>query len=132
MDFKAFSQRFSDKIGGEYNDYDENQSIFIIPLGNGRFQSVIARAVELDKYNRKAVQITSRVCETTAPINYPEILEASSAFAFTNFVVEDGYLQVDTSLFIDYVDEALLEEAIKEVAHRADEWELKITGEDNF
>ncbi|MEQ9306413.1 MAG: hypothetical protein RJQ14_21050, partial [Marinoscillum sp.] len=123
MDFKAFSQRFSDKIGGEYNDYDENQSIFIIPLGNGRFQSVIARAVELDKYNRKAVQITSRVCETTAPINYPEILEASSGFAFTNFVVEDGYLQVDTSLFIDYVDEALLEEAIQEVAHRADEWE---------
>lgn len=132
MDFKAFSQRFSDKIGGEYNDYDENQSIFIIPLGNGRFQSVIARAVELDKYNRKAVQITSRVCETTAPINYPEILEASSGFAFTNFVVEDGYLQVDTSLFIDYVDEALLEEAIQEVAHRADEWELKITGQDNF
>lgn len=132
MDFKAFSQRFSDKIGGEYNDYDENHSIFIIPTRDGRFQTVIAKLADLEQYERRAVQITSKVCPVGISIDYPEILEASAGFAHTNFIVEDGFLKVDTSIFLDYADETLIEEAISEVALRADEWEHKITGSDIY
>lgn len=130
MDFRAFSQRLADKIGGEYQEYDENHSIFIVPLEENRFQTVIARIVNHDKYNRKAVQVTSKVCGTDQPIDYPQILEASKDFVHTNFIVEDDYLKVDTSIFLDYADENLIEEMVKEVAYTADEWELKITGKD--
>jgi len=130
MDFRAFSKRLADKIGGDYQEYDANHSIFIVPLKDNRFQTVIARMIDHEKYNRKAVQVTSKVCSTDQQIDYPTILEASKDFVHTNFIVEDDYLKVDTTIFVDYADDALIEEAINEVAHTADEWELKITGKD--
>lgn len=130
MDFKAFSRKFADRTGGRYEEYDENQSIFIVPLPDDRFQTVIARLVNFDRYKRQAVQVTSKVCAIDHPINYPEVLEASKDFAHTNFIVEDGYLKVDTSIFLDYASEELIEEMIREVAYTADEWEFKITGKD--
>ncbi len=130
MDFKAFSKKFSEKTGGEYHEYDDNHSIFVVPLKDERFQTVIARIIDHDMYNRKAVQVTSKVCEITHAIDYPAILEASKDFVHTNFIVEDGYLKVDTSIFLDYADEGLIDEMIREVAETADEWEFKITGQD--
>ncbi|MFT4833361.1 MAG: hypothetical protein ACI83W_000578 [Marinoscillum sp.] len=130
MDFKAFSKKFSEKTGGEYHEYDDNLSIFVVPLKDERFQTVIARVIDHDMYNRKAVQVTSKVCEITHHIDYPSILEASKDFVHTNFIVEDGYLKVDTSIFLDYADEGLIDEMIREVAETADEWENRITGKD--
>lgn len=132
MDFKDFSKRFADKIGGEYQEYDDNHSIFVIPLKDDRFQTVIARLVDHEKYNRKTVQVTSKVCGVDHPIDYPAVLEASKDFVHTNFIVEDGFLKVDTSIFLDHTDENLIEEMITEVAYTADEWEFKITGQDVF
>lgn len=133
MDFKAFSRKFAAKTGGQYNEYDENRSIFIVALPDERFQTVTAQIIEHEKYNRTTVQVTSKVCRTDFPsIDYPAILEASKDFVHTNFIVEDGYLKVDTTVFLDYADEALIEEMITEVATTADEWEFKITGQDNF
>lgn len=130
MDFKAFSKKFADRIGGEYNEYDENRSIFIVPLAESRFQTVTAQVLHLDQYDRKAVKVSSKVCAVSPVINFPEVLEASKDFIFTNFIVEDGFLKVDTTIFLDNSSEQLLEEIIKEVAYKADEWELKITGKD--
>lgn len=132
MDFKAFSKKFADKIGGDYQEYDANHSIFVIPLSDGRFQTVIAKVIDHDKYNRKAVQVTSKVCKIDEPIDYPKVLEASKDFVHTNFIVEDDFLKVDTSIFLDHSDEKLIEEMITEVAYTADEWELKITGKDIY
>ena len=120
------------KSAGTYNEYDDNHSIFIIPLPDERFQTVIAKIINHEKYNRKAVQVTSKVCKTDENINYEEILEASKDFVHTNFIVEDGFVKVDTSIFLDFADEPLIEEMIKEVAYTADEWEFKITGKDIF
>ena len=132
MDFVAFSKQFAKKIGGEYDEYNENYSIFIIPLKDKRFQTVMARIIHHEKYNKDVVQITSKVCPTTEKINYPEVLEASKDFLYTNFIVEDGFLKVDTSLLLDQSSEDLIEEIIKEVAYTADEWEFKITGKDIY
>ena len=132
MDFKAFSQNFSDKIGGKYNDYDDHHSIFIIPIKNDRFQTVIARVVKLEKYNYDVVHITSKVCETSEKIDYPTVLEASADFALSNFIVEDGFLKVDASILLHSANEELIGDTIAELATLADEWELKITGKDIY
>ncbi|REE05711.1 type III secretion system chaperone family protein [Marinoscillum furvescens] len=132
MNLKEFSEKFANKIGGDYNEYDDNHSIFIVPLPDERFQTVIAKLVNHEKYNRKAVQVTSKVCRVTENIDYATLLEASKDFVHTNFIVEDDFLKVDTSIFLEHTDDKLIEEAIKEVAYTADEWEFKITGQDNF
>lgn len=132
MDFKAFSKEFAEKIGGEYNEYDENHSIFVIPLKDDRFQTVIAKIIHHEKYGRDTVQVTSKVCSIEEQIDYPSVLEASKDFVHTNFIVEDGFLKVDTSIFVDQTNEELIEEMIKEVAFTADEWENKITGKDIY
>lgn len=132
MDFRSFSLKFANKIGGKYEEYDDNHSIFVVPLQDDRFQTVIAKLIYFDKYDRKVVQITSKVCSSTENIDYPRILEASKDFIHTNFIVEDGFLKVDSSIFLDHSDEKLISEAILEVAYTADEWEFKITGEDIF
>lgn len=132
MDFKAFSKRFANKIGGEMNEYDPNHSIFIIPLKDGRFQTVVAQIVHHEKYKRDTVQVTSKVCPITEKIDYPAVLEASKDFVYTNFIVDDGFLKVDTSIFLDTSSEELIEEMITEVAFTADEWEFKITGKDIY
>ncbi|MFY0606123.1 MAG: hypothetical protein JXR10_05375 [Cyclobacteriaceae bacterium] len=132
MDFKAFSRKYSERTGGEYQEYDDNHSIFVVPLKDERFQTVIARIIDHEKYNRKAIQVTSKVCSIDQDINYAEVLEASKDFVHTNFIVEDGFLKVDTSIFLDHSDEKLVDEMITEVAETADEWEFKITGLDIY
>lgn len=132
MDFKAFSKRFAEKSNSDYREYDDRHSIFVVPLPDERFQTVVAKLVHHDKYNRDTVQVTSKVCSIDKPIDYPRVLEASKDFVHTNFIVEDGFLKVDTSIFLDYTDASLIEEMIKEVAYTADEWEFKITGQDNY
>ncbi len=132
MDFKAFSQKFAEKIGGEYNDYDDHQSIFIIPIKNGRFQTVIARIVKLEKYNYDVVHIISKICETTENIDYPSILEASLAYALSSFIVEDGILKVEASILLNTDLEELLGDTIVDLANLADDWEFKITGKDVY
>lgn len=132
MDFKAFSQKFADQSGGQYQDYDDNQSIFVVPLKGDRYQTVICRIVLDEKTNRKTVQVTSRVCPISAEIDYKAVLEASADFTFTNFIVENDFLKVDTTIFFDNADEELITEAIYEVANTADHWELEITGQDIF
>lgn len=132
MDFRSFSVKFANKIGGKYEEYDENHSIFVIPLQDDRFQTVIAKLGYFEKYDRRIVHVSSKVCFSTDNIDYPGILEASKDFVHTNFIVEDGYLKVDSSVFLDHSDENLISEAIIEVAYTADEWEFKITGKDVF
>lgn len=132
MDFIEFSKNFSEKTKSDYHEYDDRHSIFVVPLPDERFQTVVAKLVHHDKYNRNMVQVTSKVCDIDQTIDYPRVLEASKDFVHTNFIVEDGFLKVDTSIFLDYTDEKLIEEMIKEVAYTADEWEMKITGQDNF
>ena len=132
MDFKAFSQKFSDKIGGKYNDYDDHHSIFIIPIKKDRFQTVIARVIQLEKYGKDVVHITSKVCETSEKIDYPSILEASADFALSNFIVEDGFLKVDAAIVLESANEELIGDTIVEMANLADDWEFKITGKDIY
>ncbi|WP_421871909.1 hypothetical protein [Marinoscillum sp.] len=132
MNFKAFSQKFADTIGGKYNDYDDDHSIFIIPIKNDRFQTVIARLVRIDNQDAEVVHITSKVCEVSESIDYPAILEASADFKLSSFIVEDGFLKVDSAILLKSVDEAFIEQAIVELANLADEWELKITGKDIY
>ncbi|MFT6854512.1 MAG: hypothetical protein ACJA0X_000476 [Cyclobacteriaceae bacterium] len=133
MNFTAFSQKLANDIDGEYTEYDSRHSVFIVPLKDKRFQTVIARIVESEKYGKEVVKVTSKVCEVAAQqIDFVKALEASTELVHTRFIVEDGYLKTEASFFLDNLTDSLIKEMILEVTYTADEWEFIITGQDNF
>ncbi len=132
MDFKKFSQDLANEINGQYTEYDSRHSVFTVPLPGERFQTVIARIHFQETYKRDVIQVLSKVCELKQKIDFAAILEASSELVYTRFIVEDGYLKTESSFFLDNVTDILIKEMILEVTHTADEWELKITGQDKF
>lgn len=132
MDFVKFSARFAEEINGTYNEYDDKKSVFIIPLPDGRNQTVIATIYDHEEYKRQVVRVDSKICQLFSPIKYSEILGASINFIHARFIAEDGFLKSEASFFLDHLDEETIKEMILEVAKVADEWELKITGKDIY
>jgi len=56
--------------------------------------------------------------------------ESNADFVHSKFVIPDGFLKVESTTYVDNANPSMLKEMILEVAQRADEWELKITGQD--
>lgn len=129
MDFRTFSADFAKEVNGTYDEYDEMKSVFIIPLANGRNQTVIAE-IKQHTDGREMVRVDSRICKLFSPIKYSEILAASANFIHSRFIAEDDFLKAEASFYLDNLNEEIIKEMIMEVAQVADDWELAITGED--
>ncbi|MEP0274087.1 hypothetical protein [Ekhidna sp.] len=130
MNYRKFSENFAAEIGGEFREYDDTQSVIIVPLKSGRFQTVTGHIIEHPDYKREAVHLKSKVCELTYDIPFNECLEASKDYPYTKFIVEDGFLKVEAINFLINLKDQMVKEMIFEIARHADDWELKITGKD--
>lgn len=130
MNFNEFMGNFAAEIGGKFQEYDSNKSVIIVPLDGGRFQAVLGHMKYSEKYRKTGIEFTSKVCEYQKNIDLIELLEENSNFCHAKFVLIDGFIKVEASAFIDHLSEELLKEIISEVAHTADEWEYRLTGQD--
>jgi hypothetical protein len=130
MKFNEFMEGFANEIGGQFQEYDTNKSVIIIPLEGGRFQAVLGHMKYSEKYRKTGIEFTSKVCEFDKEVNPIELLEENSNFCHAKFVLVDGFVKVEASAFIDFITEELLKEIIVEVANTADEWEYRLTGQD--
>lgn len=131
MELNSFMESYANEIGGQYSEYDSSKSVIIVPLPDGRFQTVFGVLTDSEKYkNRTGIEFTSRVCEYENGIDLKQLLEANADFCHAKFVIHEGYLKVEASAFTDTATEPLLKEIIQEVALTADEWEMKLTGMD--
>ncbi len=130
MDYKKFSQSYASEIGGEFREYDDNQSVIIVPLRQDRFQTVTGHIVKHAGYDREVIHLKSKVCELSYDIPFQECLEASKDYPYTKFMVEDGFLKVEAINFLINLNESMVKEMIMEIALHADDWELRITGKD--
>ena len=130
MNYRKFSENYAKEIGGEFREYDDTQSVIIVPLKDGRFQTVTGHITTHSEYDREVVQLKSKVCELTYDIPFKECLEASKEYPYTKFIVEDGFLKVEAINFLVNLKDAMVKEMIMEIANHADDWELKITGKD--
>ena len=132
MEFSKFSQNLAQDIGADFTEYDANHSVLVVPLNDGRFQTIVVKLMEHPKFKKEVVRITSKVCYTSEDINYKELLTASDGYVHTNFTIEDEVLKVEASFFYESMDDEIMKEIVKEVASIADDWEFKITGVDTF
>ncbi len=130
MNFKSFSKKYAQEIGGQYREFDETRSVIIFPLDGGRFQTITGHIVHHPEYDREVLQIKTKVCALEEYIPYNELLAESTNMPYSKFVIEDDFLKVEASSFLVNLNEDMVKEMIVEVAKVADSWEFKITGKD--
>ena len=128
--FNEFMVRLADEIGGQYSEYDNSKSVIIVPLQDNRFQAVLGVVKYNDKFNKTAIEFSSKVCKFTEDIDVKELLLENAKTIYARFVIADGYLKVEGSAFLENINENGLKEILIEIANKADEWELKLTGLD--
>ena len=131
MDFNSFMKEYADEIGGNYSEYDSSKSVIIVPLEDGRFQTVLGLVKNSEKFNgRLGIEFSSKICELSDGLDFKAMLEENSQLCHSKLAINEGFIVVEAATFTDTATEDLLKEIIQEVATQADEWEFKLTGLD--
>jgi len=128
--FKTFCKHFADEIGGQYQEYDEHQSIVIIPMEDGRFQAVTGHLSTHPTTEGELITIKSKVCSINADIPYEDLLKPDERYPFAKFAIEGEHVKVEWTAYLAHLAEDEIKEMMIEVATYADRWEEKITGKD--
>ncbi len=132
MDYRKFAKKYATEIDGDFREYDDQQSVIVIKLSDDRFQAVQGRVFMHEKYGREVIQLKSTVCKSDEQIDFRAMLAASADYVHSKFVIEDGFVRVEASNFMERINESRIKEMIQEAGNLADEWEFKITGKDIF
>lgn len=130
MDLVSFLKKYADQIGGQYTEYNADQSIIIVPVSGSRYQTVLGTIKKNELYNRKLITISSKVCELNHAIDYKMLLEQTAFFNYCRFIILDGHVVVEAVAALDGISEETVREMVQEVANLADQYELKLTGSD--
>jgi len=130
MDLSAVMKKYADQIGGQFTEYDHAQSIIIMPVSGGRYQTVLGTVIQNDLYNRKLISLHSKICNIKPGIDYQMLLEQTAYFNYCRFIIKENYLQVEAVASLIGITEETIKEMVQEVANLADQFELKITGAD--
>lgn len=130
MNIFSFAKQYADQIGGQFTDYDHTKSIIVVPLTDGRFQTVLLLLEKSKSSSKQRAILTSKVCEFSASINLKELLEQTAKFDYSKFILDDNHLKVEASCEADTASEDELKHMIQEVATLADNFEMKLTGKD--
>lgn len=130
MEFNKFMESFAREIGGQFDEYNKNKSIIIVPLNDGRYQAVIGSMDYSAKYSSTIIEVSSKVCNFSPEIDLKVLLQENTQFCHAKFSIVNEFLRVEASAFLDNADPEFLKEMIIEVANTADEWEFRLTGLD--
>jgi len=130
MNLNKFMEQYAKEVNGKYSEYDDNKSIVVVPIGEGRYQTIIGNKHSNNVYERPLIEVSSKICQYEPSIDLSELLRHNTRFCHAKFSIVDDYLRVEASSFVDTVNEEYLREMLSEVAEAADDWERKITGID--
>jgi len=130
MNFFSFVKQYAEQIGGQFTSYDSSNSIIVVPVSDGRFQTVLLAVSTSKGSGKERGLITSKVCELTSSIKLKELMEKHAQFDYSKFIIDGGTLKVETSFPTEGASEDDVKSMIQEVATLADLYELKLTGKD--
>jgi hypothetical protein len=130
MNFFSFVNQYADQVGGQYTEYDDTKSIVVVPVAEGRFQTVLLITQNTKSSGKQRGILTSKVCEPPTNTNLSELLELNASFDYSKFILEAGHLKVEATFPTDGASQDEIKYMIQEVANIADEYEMKLTGKD--
>jgi hypothetical protein len=130
MNFFNFVKHYADQIGGQFTSYDTSSSIIVVPVVDGRFQTVLLSVSQSKGSGKERGLITSKVCEFKTSIQLKELMENNAQFDYSKFIIDGGTLKIEASFPTEGVSEDDVKSMIQEVATLADLYEMKLTGKD--
>jgi hypothetical protein len=130
MNFFNFVKQYADQIGGQFTSYDTSSSIIVVPVVDGRFQTVLLSVSQSKGSGKQRGLITSKVCEFKTSIQLKELMENNAQFDYSKFIIDGGTLKIEASFPTEGVSEDDVKSMIQEVATLADLYEMKLTGKD--
>ncbi len=130
MDILNTLKNYADQIGGTFSDYDHSKAIVVVPLPNGRFQTVLAVLEKSKTSGRQRVVFTSKVADYHSGIDARDLLIQNGLFDYCKFILDENQLKVVASGLADSMAEDEVKFMVQEVAQLADHYELKLTGKD--
>jgi hypothetical protein len=130
MNLDKILEDYANEINGQVIPYDDDHSVIVVPVKNGRFQRVVGWVVRTGKY--KYLEFNSKVCDFNYQIDLKHLLELSNKYIFSRIVIKDGYIQVASSIVVEHATEQLIKDMIIEVAQIADNLEQLLSIGDQF
>ena len=129
MDAVEFLRDYAKQIGGQFSEYDSNKSIIVVPLDQGRFQTVIGRITEVHQ-KPAMLEISSKICQYKESMKLEELLIENANLVYSKFVILDGYLNMIANIGLKSASPEVLKEIVSEVSEVADHWEQRLAGVD--
>ena len=129
MDLEQFMRSYAQEIGGQFSNYDHQKSIIVIPLGQGRYQTIIGH-IKKSTSQLTMLELSSKICKYSEKLNLTELLHENAHLNFARFLIHEGYVRVQASTCASTTSPELIKEMILEVADAADQWEQRLTGID--
>lgn len=130
FNFNAFMEGYAEEIKGQFATYDQSKSVIIVPLEENRFQAVLGVIKHNEKFDKIGLEFSSKVCPFSEDIDCKQLIIENAKTCYAKFVIVDDFIKVEGATFLENIMENGIKEIIQEVAHLADEWELKLTGLD--
>lgn len=130
FNFNAFMEGYAEEINGQFATYDQSKSVIIVPLEENRFQAVLGVIKHNEKFDKIGLEFSSKVCPFSEDIDCKQLIIENAKTCYAKFVIVDDFIKVEGATFLENIMENGIKEIIQEVAHLADEWELKLTGLD--
>ncbi len=130
MDLAKFMRNYARETGGQFSAYDDQKSIIVVPLDQGRFQTIIAYIKPTSNPNKELIEISSKICQYRNSLDLLALMRENGNLNYACFSVVDEYLKIEASLSTQNASEEVLKDIIIEVAEAADHWEQRLTGAD--
>jgi len=130
MSLFTFIESYAEQIGGQYTRYDHTRSVIVVPLNEGRFQTVLVATEPSNLSGKTRAVFSSKIANFDPSMNLKGLLEAASEFDYSRFILRDDQLKLEASCLADAATEEEVKFMIQEVASAADQYELKLTGKD--
>ncbi len=128
-------QSLAEGINGSFSEYDEHTSVVVVPLQDGRYQSVKGESQTLKDGHTQVVCFSSYVCSYHENLNFRNFLSENQKLRYSKFSIDEEFVQVEASVFTEFLtqdNQDYLICMIREIAEQADAWEQKLTGLDVF
>lgn len=120
----------TEELNGSCLDYSENNIIATLPLEEGRYQNIVTYLIEKDN-GLRTIEFASKVCDANTPgIDFRRCLTINSELIYSKMIIQDDYIQLAASLFVEHATRDIIRDIILEIAQRADDLEKEFVGVD--
>jgi len=119
---------YAESIGAKFSAYDDSKAAVIVPIGQHRYQTVLAEAKIIK--GSPYIQLTSKISNKEA-IKDEHIYGKQKNLLFGKLVIEKDHLEIKA--YIDNnMSPLLIAEIINELAAFGDIYEKRFTGKDIY